>query len=294
MYELAVDQSRQPEPFCAASLLTFHDAVELFLQLGAEHLGVRTSPQGFMDYWGKLEPKLDDELTQKRSMDRLNKARVGLKHHGNRPSKEDIDGFRIMVANFFLENTPIVFGIEFAGATLINLVKPESARQHLIQARASQEQGNHVNALMYAAIAFHEVVERPLQQEGATPLGRSSSSWSQVKRLSMHGARAPSSQGSKETIRIIESLQKETIRIIESLHKELESVSSTVSMLSLGLDPHRFARFKSVTPAIFKPMGGTYRAVSSYRSTEKASEADVEFCVDFVIEAAIRVAALQV
>jgi hypothetical protein len=283
MYELAADQSRQPEPFCAASLLTFHDAVELFLQLAAEHLGVRTSPQSFMDYWGKLEPKLGDDLTQKRSMDRLNKARVGLKHHGNRPSTEDIDGFRVVVANFFLENTPIVFGIEFADATLINFVKPESARQQLMQARASQEQGNHVDALMHAAIAFHEVIERPLLQMGATPLGRISSLWSQVKGLSTHEARAPSSQGSKETI-----------RVIESLHKELESVSSTVSMLSLGLDPHRFARFRSVTPAILKPMGGSYRAVLSSRSHEKASEADVEFCVDFVIEAAIRVAALQV
>jgi len=40
LYKLAVDQSRRPEPLCSASILTFHDAVELFLQLASEHLDV--------------------------------------------------------------------------------------------------------------------------------------------------------------------------------------------------------------------------------------------------------------
>ena len=47
---------------------------------------------------------------------------MGLKHSGIRPSKEDIVGYRVSVANFFLENTPTVFCMEFVDATLINFV----------------------------------------------------------------------------------------------------------------------------------------------------------------------------
>jgi len=36
LYQLAIDQSNQPSPQNSASILTFHDAIELFLQLSAE------------------------------------------------------------------------------------------------------------------------------------------------------------------------------------------------------------------------------------------------------------------
>jgi hypothetical protein len=180
MYQLGADQSRQPEPYSAVSILSFHDAVELFLQLAAEHLNVpiKTDTK-FMQYWERLNPKVGgDGLSQKQAMERVNRARVGLKHAGNRPSKEDIVGYQVAVANFFLENTPPVFGMEFADATLINFVKPDSARQRLVQARDSQSEGNLVDALTDAAIAFYEVIEGPLEQIGPVRLGRISlESW---------------------------------------------------------------------------------------------------------------------
>ena len=149
MYRLGADQSRQPEPCLAVSVLTLHDAVELFLQLAAEHLNVSTkNDTGFMDYWERLKQKLGGEgPSQKQAMARFNKARVGLKHSGIRPSKDDILGYRVSVANFFLENTT-VFNMEFADATLINFVKPDSARQRLMQARTSQEEGNLMDAIV--------------------------------------------------------------------------------------------------------------------------------------------------
>lgn len=38
LYLVGERQSRHPEPFGSAALLTFHDAVELFLQLASEKL----------------------------------------------------------------------------------------------------------------------------------------------------------------------------------------------------------------------------------------------------------------
>jgi hypothetical protein len=282
MYMLGVDQSRQPEPYAAASVLTFHDAAELFLQLAIEHRGVPVRPQGFLDYWEKLQPHLPDVLTQKASMRRLNEARVGLKHHGNRPSKEDVDGFRAAVTNFFLENTPTVFDMEFADATLISFVKPDLARQSLEQARASQEEDDRVEALVHAAIAFYMVVEGPLERIGAARLGRLSS-----LRLRMHKLRRSLP---RETSQALEA----TADMIDALRTEVESVGSTVAVLSLGLDPHRFARFRGVTPIVLKTAGGPYQAVQLGENLEQASEEDVDFCISFVIEAAVTLADLQI
>lgn len=91
LYQEAVRQSEQPEPMCAASVLAFHDAAELFLVLACEHLDVGKRSMAFLAYWEELSRMIpDDGLTQKKAMSRLNEARVGLKHHGNMPARSAI------------------------------------------------------------------------------------------------------------------------------------------------------------------------------------------------------------
>jgi len=289
MYQLGEDQSRQPEPYSSVSALTFHDAVDLFLQLAAEHLDVSTNNVfGFMAYWEPLKQKVGgDGLSQKQAMANFNKARVGLKHSGIRPSKEDIVGYRVSVALFFRENTPTVFGIEFADATLINFVKPDSARQLLVQARASQEEGNLLDALTLAAFAFYEVVEGPLEQLGSVQLGRVSSSGVRMSRLRMNTLRMK--LDAEESSPTVEA----TADMVEALQNEVQHVSTTVAALSLGLDPHRFARFRSMTPAVVKTAGGPYNAMQLGNNLEGASQDDVDFCISFVIETAVTLADLQ-
>ena len=77
LYAVAIEQSKRPEPLCSASILTFHDAIELFLRLASEHKNVGKKELTFMDYWNILDPKLPAGYpTQKESMRRLNSARV--------------------------------------------------------------------------------------------------------------------------------------------------------------------------------------------------------------------------
>ena len=40
LYTQAFEQADQPEPFCAASVLSFRDAIEMFLGLACEHKDV--------------------------------------------------------------------------------------------------------------------------------------------------------------------------------------------------------------------------------------------------------------
>lgn len=73
LYRVAVEQSQKSEPLCAASVLFFHDAVELFLQLASEHLDIGKEGLKFMEYWDLISKKLGIELSQKESMRRLNR-----------------------------------------------------------------------------------------------------------------------------------------------------------------------------------------------------------------------------
>ncbi len=75
LYGLGVEQSRRPQPFSAVAILHFHDAVELFLQLAAEHHNESTKGIQFEQYWERLEPHLNGQrLAERETMRRLNKS----------------------------------------------------------------------------------------------------------------------------------------------------------------------------------------------------------------------------
>lgn len=51
LFSIGFEQAERPEPMCYAALLTFHDSVELFLNLSAQHLDAPIkNNQNFIDY----------------------------------------------------------------------------------------------------------------------------------------------------------------------------------------------------------------------------------------------------
>src|SRR3972149_11100298 len=126
LYKLGVEQSKKIYPLCCAAILPLHDSVEHFLQLASEHLDIGRIGKGnveFVEYWDLLSPRLSPEgLTHKEAMKRLNKARVGSKHHGINLPKEEIKAFSDTVTEFFEANTTRIFGVEFDAIAMAYLV----------------------------------------------------------------------------------------------------------------------------------------------------------------------------
>jgi hypothetical protein len=161
LYGLGVEQSKAAEPMNAASLLTLHDSVELFLQLASECLDIGKKGMNFLEYWDVLSRKLPDEgLTQREAMRRLNHARVALKHHGTRPSRSDVEAFRVTATTFFAENTHRVFGVPFESISLIDLVAYEVVRTTLEQAQQQISEGRFKDALSSCRLAFHLLLDQ--------------------------------------------------------------------------------------------------------------------------------------
>lgn len=278
MYKVAVELSERPEPLCSASILTFHDAIELFLQLASECVDVSKNNILFMEYWDLLSPKLPNSgLTQKEPMRRLNNARVALKHYGNLPSKLAIEGFRAGTTNFFEENTPLVFGVEFSDISLIELVQYIDAKNNLKEAEKHLKEKKIEDALDKVALAFAQLIDdyesrkpgRFFFGESMTFLGTSLSS-------SLKGIYSFNSE-------------RELAKFIDNVKKSIESLQEAVKIISLGIDYRRYVEFRLLTPYIVKHLDGSYHIINQRGSKGIPTVEDVQFCIDFVIESAVTI-----
>lgn len=277
LYTGAVEQSQRPEPFCSASILTFHDAIELFLQFASEYLDVGKGQPSFMDYWEILASKLPAGFpTQKESMRRMNKARVALKHHGTLPSKLDLEAFRSSVTNFFEENTPAIFSIIFSEISLIDLVQCEETKNNLKEAEHLLEENEIEDSLDKVALAFALLIDdyesRKIGEFGRSPFffGKSltflSSSYMGIERGQVGNL----------------------VDFIDKVKESVEALQDVVKILSLGVDYRRYAKFRLLTPHIYGTIDGKYH-VSRVNLGENGvpTVEDVQFCIDFVIESSI-------
>jgi len=273
LYALAVEQSKKPEPLAAVSILMFHDSIELFFQIASEYLNVKTDKASFMDYFEILEKKIGKELAQKESMRRLNKSRVALKHHGTLPSKLDIEAMRASTTNFFNENTEIIFDFEFNDLSLAILVNCVEARENLELANKHIKEGKLNDSLVCIAIAFQQIIDNY-----------------ETTKFSLYN-NSPLFFGEPLTFESSYFIKPENQRLasfIDKVKSSVEAMQSAIKVMSLGLDYRKYAKFKILTPCVFRTASGRYTVEIDSRK-ENITVEDSKFCYDFVIESAIKI-----
>jgi len=279
LYQSACEQSRSAELLAAASLLMFHDALEMFLQISAEHLDAGSSQPGFMDYWHILSTKLEGKaLPQKESMRRLNKARVSLKHNGTLPSRLDTEAFRAAATNFFAEAYPMIFGIPFEELSLIEYVSKIDVRELLKKAEDLSAGGDPSAATDEIAVAYEVLIDSYSKEKIAQYHQDLYSFGPSVNLLSSRrlGIRDPQLRGIQQ--------------YADSVQVTLRRMQETIRILALGIDFKKYMRFKSNLPTVTQTMDGKYHVKRIIRSSEwKPPNRDyVDFCIQFVVECAIR------
>jgi hypothetical protein len=282
LYTVGVEQSWQPEPMAAASVLTFHDSVELFLQLAAERLNApalaasagRGEPS-LGEYFELLKRKLGGAgLAEQEAMARLNRARIALKHHGTLPSGLTIEAFRASVTGFFEANTPLAFGTPFGDISLSVLVRLPEARNGVKGAQTLGEQGRIEEALQELAVAFAKLL------------------WDYEDRKRSTFGRSPSFFGADMTFERSIFLRIPDGRFGDFADKVSDAIEATrdaLRIIAMGLDYRRYALFRALTPTVHRTLGGFH---VSGRTWEVApSAAALRECLDFVVDSAIRLQA---
>jgi hypothetical protein len=274
LYTVAVEQSKNSEPLSAASILTFHDSVELFLQLVCDEYNINSNDFVFMKYWDEISKKSPNGigLSQKEPMRILNDRRVQLKHKGNIPSKFEVESARFNATSFFQENTSLIFGIGFDNISMTNFVQYIPARDNLNQATEFMDKGELENALARIAIAFASIIDDY-----------------ENRKTSKYG-KSPFFFGTSFTfldsffMKISDNKMKE---FVDKVKDSIEPMQEAMKILTLGLDYRRYTKFRLLAPRVLKSFNG-YN-LSSFNRERSLTVEECRFCHDFVIESAIRV-----
>ena len=116
-------QCTEPQPACSLALLPMHDAAEMFLDLIAESHGAASQSRNFMDYWDALSKSRQPvQLPMRRAMEKLNRARVAIKHHGLRTSDDQVREHLANVKAFFEDTSEQCFGYPLSDVSMIGLI----------------------------------------------------------------------------------------------------------------------------------------------------------------------------
>lgn len=277
MYTMGIEQSRQSEPLSATSILTFHDSVELFLQLASEKLDKGKKDIDFLAYWDILSPKMHGEgLTQKESMRRLNASRVALKHHGTLPAKLDIESHRAAVTNFFEDNTPLIFGLAFSEISLVNLVVNLAARENLTSSIDSLNIGDNENSIKHAAIAYYQVIGDSSSKSFGPIYAQNSASSFDYSNF----GRTSFGSGNFQVPEVIHQFAYD-------VKSSFSFIENFITIIALGIDCKKYSMFLTMTPSVWQTQDGKYHTSPIYNKS--AIKENAQFCIDFVIECALRI-----
>lgn len=274
LYLHGVEQSYEVEPMNGFSILSFHDSVEMFMKLCAEQKGVKINKDvNFGDYFVKL-PNLSGSAT----MTNLNNKRVSLKHYGSLPSNLDIEVSRANVTDFFEQNTPVFFNVQFGEISLVSLIKYDSVRDYLNKAMSNLLSNEYKDSITNSQIAFKELMwcyktENTKNYESI--LGESFNFAFQSSFFLKMG------------------LGRDFDGFIDNVSTSIPLLEERVNIIGLGIDYLHYRKFKLLSPYIemwpHKTGDERYSVfIEGDRDRRICSQRNAQFCFDFVIDSALK------
>lgn len=296
LHQQGVEQSRLPEPLSFTCVLTFHDAIEMFLILASEHLGIsvndRTAfvPRYFDGFHPDKNPKKGVELSGRNGVKRLTDLRNGFKHANTWPGPRGIEDSRADTASFFEENTPKVFGVAYDQIDMADLVPQEQTRKLIKRAATLNRAGSRTEAMARLQQAFQEMFHQHIRPGRSSPFSFGRNLPSMMRFDSLIRAATGNSHG--PTYRATEELGKH----LEAIYEATTQMQASMRVIALGLDFSEYHRFQKLVPGFVYGPGEeeeTEVIVRSYHALYAASDEEYEFCLRFVISAALRLAQLE-
>lgn len=273
LHQEGIEQSNRPMPMASMSVLTFHNAVEIFLYLSAEKVDA-DPPYSMMSYWDEISEESNIELIGKAGIDRLNEARVGLKHYANRPDEREIESYRSTVQTFFEENTPKIFDISYNSISLARVIKFERAKEHILKANELKSKGQLAEAMGELKLAHRKLIYE----------------YKDRSRWELEYSTLPQFRGAGHPPTELEDTHSSLG--IDKINKALEEISDSLVYISNGISYERYSRFSHLTPRVIHDQDSQSRFDKYRPFLDDYDESDLpdgsyEFCKNFLIELAL-------
>jgi hypothetical protein len=289
LYRMGVELSKKWKPLCYFSVLTFHDAIELFLILGLEvHEEIREKTKD-------LKPKKNESILEfylrrfkeggltlsKKGIKRLNQVRNSLKHSGIFPSEDDIEKCRQDVHYFFEENTPKLFDIEFSEIFLSEIVANEEARKYLKNAEKIFKTDKK-KAFLNICEAYRCLMKDSEEIGLSDPtIATPDETLSEIERRYKHGNLIK---------RAIEELAG---NIESSLHDALSEIYDILNVLTLGAEYGKYKKFKEIMQKygihIYSSKVIRLKPITGDDPLDKITEDEIKYCFDFIVDLALSI-----
>jgi hypothetical protein len=283
LYDLAVRQSLQPEPLQAASVLTFHDSVELFLELATEHRSGKRRARDLMDYVDVLAgAPTPYQVSDRGALQAVNDVRNALKHRGVIPSRITVESCRANAGAFFLSNTQPIFDVVFDQISMVDLVKCAEARTRLANGRRHLENGDCENGIAEIAIAYRVLIDDVTRRTGRWFVGKSPLEFVELSSFGLSSLDFANRGGEPFPRGAEHAIQS----FANDVQRSLESMEGALAVLCLGLDYTRYFQFLALTPGVSSNSKGEYTAS---KPIPKRSLEECRMCLDFVVDSALRI-----
>jgi hypothetical protein len=245
------------------AVLSLDQASELLLSVVLPLPGLDVTPQ--RDW--PLQ-KMLDELCQRKpalqpyraGIGRLRRVRDRVQHDGVVPSAEDIRQMRLQTDAFIRDVVREVLQKELEELSPVEFISYDEARHHLLEAERALRMDDYETAVTEAAIGFS--IGR--QQFHAETLSYESWSRRLIDRLLNDLGEA----ATKAARRVRSTELKEFASGFDSnvhsfgLASAFQELVEPLEIARYGLDAHRYARFKEVTPYVYWTLGGDNPKVS--------------------------------
>jgi hypothetical protein len=288
LHQEGVRQATRPHPLSSAAVLSFHDAVELFYVLALDVKQVPADPRmPFDKYWLALS-KVVPNLSLGRASERLNRVRVGLKHHGMIPSQQQVIDARTDTDAFLAANTPAVFGLDYDSVSTADIVPQAAVRAKVRAAEAANADGERNEAMGFLAESFHQLFHpRAHGETEIAPLAFGPDlGWPYSHR---HG----------QTESLLVSMRNDAksggYRDVRPLAGKIDRsaeiaalAQSALRVMTLGIEYPRYLRFQQLVPGVSLMLDG--RVVRGYPEGYAPSDDHFQYCIQFVVEVALRIA----
>lgn len=288
LHQQGVEQTHLPYPLSSTAILSFHDAVELFYVVALDYLGVQVNPKTpFDEYWPKLAA-VAPNLSGRRGMERLNRDRVSLKHHASLPGTRQVADARTDVDAFLAANTQVVLAVDWDSITMADVISQPAIRAKLKNALSAEGAGDRGEAMALLAEAFDGL----FNPQNYAHVKRSPLAFGETlawpRRLAGHeiGAiltwlRGDSKGGGYRDPRPLADQ-------IAAVTEVAAATQAALRVLSLGVEYPRYLRFQQLTPLLTMTIDG--RIHRSYPNGYSPSRDDFDYCHQFVVDVAMRVA----
>ncbi len=246
------------------AVLLFQDSVEMTLRVIAEHLGCSLKPNaGFDALIVKINSMGRSKVPYSSSLAQMNKSRVGFKHHGLSPRKNDVLKFSSDLDSFYPQAFEDFLDVDFNTVSLVDLVLYARTRNHLKAAEEYHAEQNYRESVFSSAKAFQLFRYNIDSRKVIFP-----------RKLYGHflGQDPKAAQWKLEVETAIDKHQ------------------SLLDLVLMGIDMVEYQKYYSITPNVAMTISGSFQVLP--RGLQTMPEHGIEeslFCMNFVLESVMRV-----